>query len=209
MISGEENKYVSAVSKRLRNLSKKLSKIQELQTKVDGGAELQPEQLQTLAAKGVTEASVRELEALKASLEEISKGGQEASASSKQKEPPAVTVLSEEEVLAMAESIAIDASKLSLEVNKKITGEKIGSDVPDESEDIEDRLRNLLLAIHVAANYTKTTGRKLPDQVEYFGTSILGRASVSDFTKTVEKSLRMAGLYIWVSASRHQTNRAI
>tara|TARA_A100001035_G_C27600352_1_gene416191 strand:- start:69 stop:656 length:588 start_codon:yes stop_codon:yes gene_type:complete len=186
---------IEILSKRLRNLTKKASKIQEIERKVLGGVALQPEQLQTLASKGVNDAVIKEIEALKSSMEQL------ASPVAPKVTDHEPSVLTEADVLKAAESIAVDVSKLAISSSGKSDG-SAESETGGEADraDTEKRLRMLILLIHVAANYSqKCNNKPLPDAVEYFGSALLGRASVSGFSDTVEKSLRGAGLYMYVS----------
>ena len=186
---------IDILTKRLRNLSKKAAKISELEKKVLSGVELQPEQLVTLASKGVNDAVIKEIEALKASMEQL------VTPREREKEPEPEPCLSEADVLKAAESIAGDISKLTITSSHIRKGDG-DTEVENDSygADMEQRLRHLILLIHVAANYSQRCDNKpLPDAVEYFGSALLGRASVSSFPDTIEKSLRGAGLYMWVS----------
>ena len=185
---------IELLSKRLRNLSKKASKIADLEQKVLSGAELQPEQLVTLASKGVNDAVIKEIEALKTSMEDL------LATHEREKTEPEPSVLTEAEVLKAAESIAEDMSDLVISRSSKKKNDVPETENDGYGADIEQRLRNLILLIHVAANYSQCCNNKpMPEAVEYFGNALLGRASVSSFTDTVEKSLRSAGLYMWVS----------
>ena len=88
-----------------------------------------------------------------------------------------------EKQLKAAESIAGDISKLTITSSHIRKGDG-DTEVENDSygADMEQRLRHLILLIHVAANYSQRCDNKpLPDAVEYFGSALLGRASVSSF----------------------------
>ena len=66
-----ENPYLQVISRRSRNLKKKLNKVDEAEQKMKSGKTLNDEQLSLVASKGLVERMLSELDAIRASLEEV------------------------------------------------------------------------------------------------------------------------------------------
>jgi hypothetical protein len=66
-------------------------------------------------------------------------------------------------------------------------------------QNIDAQLKKLLKALHVYQRYKDVTARALPENVDYFGKTLLGLTSISAFPDTLNSSLRVANLYINVS----------
>ena len=173
-----ENAYVNVVSRKLRNLRKKLARVEEIEQLVQKGKELEKSQLEALASKASTITSIKDLEMVKAGLIEVA---------SRESTPTTNEAIEEE-------NLQIEAFE-SLNINE--SGEKRNAEF--NAKDVEDRLRSLVLCLNICANYKMRTGKDLPAEVEYFGSVVLGRASVSDFNRTIEQSLKSVGFFIFVS----------
>jgi len=75
--------------------------------------------------------------------------------------------------------------------------------IPDLSTEISNgvnySLQKLFLALHVYSQYKEKTGKDLPENVDYFGKSLLGLTSILGFRETVDKSVQAATIFLDVS----------
>ena len=66
-------------------------------------------------------------------------------------------------------------------------------------EILDEKLNRLAKALHVYSKYHDVTGKNLPTNVSFFGSSLLGLTSITGFNDTLLLSLRFINLYLNVS----------
>ena len=66
---------------------------------------------------------------------------------------------------------------------------------------LECKVKQLLKVLHVCLRYKDSTGRNLPEKLDFFGKTLLGQTSISGFEETLINSTRSAGFYLDVSQS--------
>lgn len=223
MSTGAENPYIGTVTRRLRNLKKKMAKIEELEAQAASGKTLVQEQLDVVASKPTVQRSITDIDALATTMLDIEKEEklkikeERTKANALKKSggvaPPSVEVLSEQDVMDISAQLASDIGSLSVDEDSGKKGKKGGKDtakdkkedtittvkIEDSPTDVERRLRKLVKILHVVSKYSDQTGKELPPSVTYFGMSVMGSTSVSDFADTVNQSLKTIGYYIYVS----------
>lgn len=67
------------------------------------------------------------------------------------------------------------------------------------TEKLQLSLDKVFLALHVCSRYKEVTGKDLPENVDFFGKSLLGLTSIQGFRDTVDKSVQSVKWYLDVS----------
>lgn len=176
------NPYITIVSKKLRNLRKRLTRVDEIELLALDGKALENAQLSALAGKDALVDNITSLEQIMVSMKEVV-------------------------AMELAEDKATSGPKKDAEVDQEVheiqkamdESLKIDEDPGPGDIDIQERMRMVVCLLHVCESYTSKTGKALPAEVEYFYSVVLGKASVSDFTSTLESSLKGTGLFMFVS----------
>lgn len=121
-----------------------------------------------------------------------------------------VTVVEEvEETLPVTESVEVATHTEETEqlVASTMTEPEEEVEVPppqpqvDLKAFLEVSLERFVKALHVYERYENVTSNPLPDNVSYFGKTLLGLTSISSFQETVNNSLRTATFYLDVSGT--------
>lgn len=121
-----------------------------------------------------------------------------------------VTVVEEvEETLPVTESVEVATHTEATEqlVASTMTEPEEEVEVPppqpqvDLKAFLEVSLERFVKALHVYERYENVTSNPLPDNVSYFGKTLLGLTSISSFQETVNNSLRTATFYLNVSGT--------
>jgi len=215
MSSSNSNPYLIVVGKKLRSLKKKLEKIVKIEVHKLTGKDLEEEQLILLANKQGIEKSITDLEALKIQLEEVAKQLEEEEAK-KFPIPPTEEVCIETDqnfgtlhsTASQYDSSVVDSSTEMFEDPKLLA---VSQNLPPldnhhqsailDPTDIsmpvlESKMKQLLKVLHVCLRYKDSTGRNLPEKLDFFGKTLLGQTSICGFEETLINSTRSAGFYL-------------
>ena len=174
----DENPYLGVVSRKLRNLKKRLTRVEEIEALVSQGKPLDDSQLNALAGKGAVIENIGNLQQVMTAMQEIA-----ASESAQKKDGT------------HSKKKVADVEKEAKAMEASLEGEVKGPELGD----IQERTRMVVALLHVCESYSVKTQKPLPAEVEYFYSVVLGKASVNDFTTTLEQSLKSIGLFMFVS----------
>eukprot|EP01031_Cornospumella_fuschlensis_P046368 gene46368-56779_t len=200
-----ENPYLAVVAKKNRNLKKKLDKILQVeqQQAANPSKVLQPEQIALLQSKSSVERSISDLKAVREALEEVAKS-LEANASAPTSAPAPTETATQCEGGEVSDvqtaTDAVEQAAVST-MTESAEAESNGSAEKKEGEaagvvDLEAPVRKLLKALHVYERYKSVTGQSLPENVDFFGKSLLGLTSIGAFNDSLSNSTRYALLYL-------------
>lgn len=177
----DENPYLGVVSRKLRNLKKRLTRVEEIEALVSQGKPLDDSQLNALAGKGAVIENIANLQQVMTAMQEI------AASESAQKKDGTHSKKKEKKVA----EVEKEAKAMEASLEGEVKGPELG--------DIQERTRMVVALLHVCESYSVKTQKPLPAEVEYFYSVVLGKASVNDFTTTLEQSLKSIGLFMFVS----------
>lgn len=178
-----------------------MEKIVKCEVQLASGKALNDEQLQLLGSKTVIEKTLIELDAIRSQLEEVAK--EQASAPANIDAPIAPTVIPE-----AAPAVNIIPSEPTVESTADESPLVDATDEPAETElaekesetmSADEASLKLLKVLHVYTSYSRVTGAPLPQNLDYFGKTLLGLTSVAGFAQTLQLSRRSAQLYLDVS----------
>ena len=223
----DENPYLGIVGRRVRNLKKRLAKVTEWEKLV--GTTLNAEQREAVASKSSIERSIADMDAIMEQMlvaaQEQASSATKCSAASAQ----VTSALTEEVVIAAAQklsnmsiepplpvpvpvvenanasakqTVSVGVSTFQTPSDERTSA--ISVPEPAHTEDLKQEMGELLMkllrGLHVCARYTATTGKKLPDELDYFGEVVLGQTVTlgTDFTSNLAQSVRQAGFFLYV-----------
>jgi hypothetical protein len=199
-----DNAYVAVVYRRVRNLRKRLAKVNEFEALQNSGSALDVGQIEALQSKSVLEKNAADMEAILESLKEIAAADGNSSASQ---------TLSDKDVMSVASKLG-DMNLPDPPKKKNTTMVSTGvsttstfstpSAAPVEGKSaVQTHIRSILRAFHVCSRYTTETGNELPVEVDFFANAALGKSSPigTNFDINLSNSLRQVGYYLYVSLS--------
>eukprot|EP01041_Mallomonas_annulata_P008533 gene8533-17600_t len=225
-IDPTENPYVAVVSRKYRNLKKKLDKIVKIEAQQKAGKAIIEEQLILLAGKSAVEKALADVESIKTQLEEVAKEQALLVLSAKLLVPSTQNIQTETDTATDKETVSsstqselqssTDASNQTLPLETETVTVSTPLVPPAQPyiqlltppapvdpnfliEHVQDQILRLLKTLHVCSRYTSTTGRPLPPDIDYFGMSLLGKTSITGFQETLLQSVRYGRLYLDVS----------
>lgn len=207
----KENPYVAVASKKHRNLKKKMEKIAKIEQQLAAGKPLDQEQTVLLNSKRSVEKALQDVATLKAQLEEVAKLQLEEQQGKSGSSQPAAD--EEREVVETSEEQQADYETANVETNTDAqyqlnveqyavsTMTEPDAEVSRQHEvdhrlDLEEKVNKLVKALHVYQRYKEVTGRNLPDNVDFFGRTLLGLTTISGFSDTLQHSTRVTGYYL-------------
>mmetsp|Transcript_14422 Transcript_14422/g.15090 ORF Transcript_14422/g.15090 Transcript_14422/m.15090 type:complete len:592 (+) Transcript_14422:65-1840(+) len=222
-VDQNENPYVAIVSRKSRNLKKKLERVIKVESQLKEGKKLNEEQLVLVASKASLEKALSDVESIKTQLEEVAKQElllkqqqeqQQQKQKQKQQKQKQQQKAETQENKQQTETVVVtektDSSTATNEV--QLTTNSTQSEqqevnvapvsnptnnVVDFSEVLRGHLIKLLKLFHVCSRYsTLSGGNVLPPDINYFGKCLLGETTVDSFTKALNQSVRNAELYL-------------
>lgn len=202
-VDQNENPYVAVVSRKSRNLKKKLERILKVEAQLKEGKKLNEEQLILVASKSSLEKALTDVESIKTQLEEVAKqelllkeqqtGNQENNSNTeslKTEKIDSSTVTHEVE-------LTTNSTQCEQQDNDTASASDTVNAVIDYSEVLRGHLIKLLKLFHVCSRYSNLSGGiPLPADINYFGKCLLGETTLDSFTKALNQSVKNAELYL-------------
>lgn len=177
----------------------RLEKIVKCEVQLASGKALNDEQLQLLSSKTVIEKTLIELDAIKVQLEEVAKEQTIVIPATIPHIIPEVVP----DVTSCPHPTPVESEPMTESLSEPSTVNEIEVVEPvkvsEASMSVEELSLKLLKVLHVYTSYSRVTGNPLPQNLDYFGKTLLGLTSVAGFAQTLLLSRRSAQLYWDVS----------